>query len=114
MSSSKSNRRSERMVTSLPVRWLLRSGSVDCVASDVNADGLFLRTDVSAMPGALMQLELRLPTGPITVFGVARFVGNTLAGAGIGIELFMMGPPERRSWLGFYRSLIGQPAAVRA
>lgn len=51
-----------------------------------------------------MQLNIALPERTIALFGTARFVGRTLAGAGIGVELFIIDEDSRSVWLSYYHS----------
>jgi hypothetical protein len=53
-----------------------------------------------------MQLEVQLPDGVITMFVIARFVGKTMSGEGVGVELFLLGPEERRRWTRYYRRVL--------
>ncbi|SRR5258706_10575469 len=100
-----SRRRSERVSCAIHVRWRRAPVAVDLVARDVNQHGMFLATPATTVPNSLMHLEVTLPTGPITVFAVARFVGDTESGHGIGIELFLLDEIARRAWNANYRAL---------
>ncbi|HZS40451.1 MAG TPA: PilZ domain-containing protein [Polyangia bacterium] len=101
-------RRSERVPCSIPVRWLRRSGVRELRAGDLNAHGMFLRCpeDVKLLPEELMLLEVVLPDRVLTAFGIARFIGKSVNGYGIGLELFVMEDRTRRAWLAYYRSLV--------
>lgn len=96
-------RRSERVASALKVRWIKLPAIVEAVAADMNLNGIFLKTDVTTTPGALMQLEVELPDGPMSVFGAARFVGATQSGAGIGVEFVVIDELARTRWIAFYR-----------
>jgi hypothetical protein len=91
------------------------SGDIHAVVIDINAHGLFLRTDASIDLNMLMRMEIKLPDGPVTVIGVARFVGQNSHGRGIGVAIFAMDEEQKRRWLTHYRSLIGaRPIGSRA
>jgi hypothetical protein len=75
------------------------------VATDINADGLFLATGLEAEPGELMQLVVELPDGPLQLLGSARFVGRTQSGAGIGVEIYGISDAGRARWLAYYEQL---------
>ena len=104
--SGQARRRTKRVSTALMVVWHRRGGDVDAVATDINADGLFICTDEVIDPGALMELRLQLPTGTLQVLATARFVGRTQVGNGIGVELFMLPNHARRRWLAYYRGIV--------
>ena len=101
-------RRSARVATALPVRWLRAGRPVDAVATDININGLFLRTDTAPIESALMQLEVALPSQTVRFFGVARFVGNTAGGHGIGIEIHLIDEQARMMWNQYYRMLLAR------
>jgi hypothetical protein len=99
-------RRSRRLPTRIQVRWLRRSGSTEVVATDINRDGLFLCTKENVPPGALLQIALELPDGPLSMFVTARFIGQTQSGRGIGVEIHLVSPPDYRRFLTYYASLM--------
>jgi hypothetical protein len=104
---SRDLRRSARVSTTLVTRWHRRSGDVIGVVRDINADGLFLCTEVTAEQGALIQLVIELPEQPpLAVLGIARFVGRTHLGVGIGVELFTLSNLGRQPWVAYYRCLL--------
>lgn len=103
---SQSQRRSERFATRLTVRWMRKPHPIEIVAVDVNLHGMFLQTDETIIPNGLMQLEARLPEGTISMFARARFVGRTVSGHGIGIEIFLMDERDRANWEAYYRRLV--------
>jgi alkylated DNA nucleotide flippase Atl1 len=75
-------------------------------AADLNSDGLFLRTEMPVDLHYVMDLVIRLPAGPIEVFGVARFVGMTRYGHGVGVALHSMTKEESERWWTFYRAQV--------
>ena len=90
---------------SLPVRWIKRSGDTLTTAADINLHGMFLRaSDLSVMPNQLLQLEVELPNARLQMFAIARFVGRTESGIGIGVEIFVMEEKQQALWAAFYRS----------
>jgi hypothetical protein len=109
MFKSMSKRRSERIAVTLPVRWIRRPNDVETIAIDMNIHGMFLRTDEpSVLPGQLMQVEVKLPEGSLELFVIARFVGLTERGLGIGVEIFVMDDVARGKWANYYRALAVQ------
>jgi hypothetical protein len=99
-------RRSKRVATYIDVRWCRKTGDVAGKGTDINADGMFLQTDVEVEPGTLMELRLQLPDRELAVFATAVFVGRTAAGRGIGLEFYMMSSHTRLSWLTYYHILL--------
>jgi len=97
-------RRSDRINVALPVRWIRGKRVVELTANDMNLHGMFLRTDEETMPGALMKLEVELPGGTIALFGTARFVGTTMNGRGIGVEIYLLEDSARATWVACYRA----------
>jgi len=110
---SQQKRRSERIDVVLEVRWLRLPYPIALRAVDVNLHGLFLATDETVQPDALMQIEVVLPDGPLTMFVRARFVGRTSSGCGIGAEMFLMDEPARARWSAFYRGALARRRAER-
>jgi hypothetical protein len=110
--SGSENRRTKRVRCCVPARWMRASGDIHAVVIDINAHGLFLRTDASIDTNMLMKMEIKLPDGPVTVIGVARFVGQNTQGRGIGVAIFAMEESDKRRWLVHYRSLAGGRSTV--
>jgi hypothetical protein len=101
------NRRSPRLPVRLPARWIRRQGTSELEARDINLHGMFLSTDEPRPPGSLLQIEVTLPTGLVTLFVTVQFVGTTVSGHGMGVEIFLMSPRHRNQWTTYYRSLLG-------
>lgn len=99
-------RRSPRVPAALPVRWNRHQRTVEAVAADINEHGMFLRTSETTSPGTLLELDVVKPSGSIAMFGIARFVGATESGSGIGVEIYAISHAERRRWLEQYHSLL--------
>lgn len=102
-------RRSQRIFTALPIRWLRPDSRVEAIATSVNADGMFIcTTEAPPHVGSLIQLEVDLPDGdaPARLFVTVRFAGRrTVSGDGIGVELHLLGDDERRRWNDYYEAL---------
>jgi hypothetical protein len=79
---------------------------VDATVTDVNATGLFVRTVRPGDLGRVVTMRVQLSDGPMDVYGLVRFVGMTVAGRGMGVELLVMAAPKRRRWLRNYQSLL--------
>lgn len=105
-------RRSERLATNLPVVWIRGTRLVRAVGRDVNLHGLFLCTDETTEPGSLMRLHVTLPDLTIELFVTARFVGRTISGQGIGVEIFAGDGPSHAHWVAFYRGLAHRAQAA--
>ncbi len=103
---SQSQRRTERVPTRIIVRWMRKPYPVELVAVDINLHGMFLQTDETIMPDGLMQLEVLLPDGAVQMFVRARFVGRTVSGHGIGLEIFLMDERHRAHWDAYYRAAL--------
>ena len=105
-------RRSKRLPTRIKVRWVRRDGGIDLEATDISLHGMFLRTDYATTPGSLLQLVVMLPTRAIRMFVTARFVGSTMGGHGIGLEIFLMDELDRRAWRDYYRAQLVRSEAT--
>lgn len=103
-------RRSERIVVDIPVVWTRAGRALSCVARDLNMHGLFVCTDELVEPGSLMHLRVALPERTIDLFATARFVGRTLAGNGIGAEIFIIDDASRAFWIAYYQSKLAADA----
>jgi hypothetical protein len=77
------------------------------MALDMNIHGFFLATDETTTPGSLMRLTIALPEKTIALLGTARFVGRTVAGQGVGVEIFILDEASRSAWLSYYHSQLG-------
>lgn len=98
-------RRSERLPVELPVSWNRAGRTIPCTALDVNAHGMFLRTDEIVEPESLMHLKVQVPERVLEMFVTARFVGKTVSGHGIGVEIFLIDDVSQAHWLAFYEEL---------
>jgi hypothetical protein len=97
-------RRSPRVPCDLPVEWRRGLRTQHCRARDINLDGLFIATEVPVDLHYVMDVIVHLPSGPLEVLGVARFVGKTRHGHGIGIGVHAISNADRARWLVFYRA----------
>ena len=109
---TKANRRSIRIPIARVARWLRGDRVLMCEARDLNEHGLFLRTTERTPPNRLMRIELELPGRTVTFLGVARFLGETASGVGIGVEIFSMHPADKQAWLTFYRSMLDRAVRI--
>jgi hypothetical protein len=101
-------RRTPRVSIKIPVRWIHLPHPTCAFAANINAHGLFLVTPKQAAVGELMDLEAELPDGKLRMFAVSRYVGVTLAGHGIGAEIFAITPSDSWRWMNFYRHELGR------
>ncbi len=115
MANPTSKRRSERVTTSLPVRWIRRGNIVQLTVADINLHGMFLLTqDLSVVPGELMQIQIVLSEKTVLdAFVIARFVGKTASGCGIGVEIFVMDERQQLVWSQHYRATAQRRRAVK-
>lgn len=109
-------RRSERIRAELPVIWVRRDRRDELRTADISLEGMFLRTDELIDPGFLVHLEVTLPgENPLIVFAVTRFCGRTMAGAGMGVQFYVLSDHDRRRWQAHYRTLLRErPSAIAA
>ena len=106
MTNLKSKRRSRRVPCDVTVSWMRRGVAVPAVAADINEHGMFIRTSLAAHAGELLQLVVHLPDGALTCCVIARFVGESESGRGIGAELFVIAEGDRRRWSRHYRAAL--------
>jgi hypothetical protein len=97
-------RRSPRVPCDLRVEWRRGLRTSWCRARDFNLGGLFIATEIPVELHYAMDLVVHLPSGAIEVLGVARFVGNTRHGHGIGVAVHSITDEDRARWLVFYRA----------
>jgi hypothetical protein len=106
-------RRTERLPVELSVIWSRAGRDIPCNAVDVNAHGLFIRTEELVEPESLMHLKVRLPDRVLEMFVTARFVGKTVSGPGIGVELFLIDDLGQCHWVAFYERICVEHASTR-
>lgn len=101
---SNEERRSPRRRTLAAVRVLQGPDlGEDLVATDLSADGAFVRTPRAVLPGTRLRLALEIPTDPRAVELMARVVRATPAGVGIRFEEVSARDRARlRGHAGFY------------
>src|SRR6187200_3738580 len=81
-------RRTHRVPCDLAVEWRRGWRLVVAQARDFDTDGLFLATTHTIQLDQSMELVVTLPDGTsINLLGVARYVGVTRHGRGIGIAI---------------------------
>ncbi len=106
-------RRTPRIRCDLLVEWRRSPRIIECRARDLNVSGLFIRTEVPAALHYVMELVVHLPSGPLEVLGVARFIGNSCHGHGIGVEVHSIIDHARARWLAFYRAGLAADAGAQ-
>lgn len=99
-------RRTLRIACDLPAVWRRRPGDVEARVRDFNADGVFLATTETIPLNYVMDLCLTLPDGPLEVLAVARFVGRSRHGHGIGVAFHALAADDRKRWLAHYRAAL--------
>ncbi len=99
-------RRTERIPVQLNVTWNRGGRAIDCIACDVNAHGMFIRTDEILEPGSLMHVVAHLPEHTIDMYVTARYVGRTFSGQGIGAEIFLIDDVSQCHWIAYYEGLV--------
>jgi hypothetical protein len=75
-------------------------------ARDLNADGFFLFTLESLQLDFMMDLVVTLPDGELPVLGVARFIGDTRHGRGIGVAIHAITKEDRARWHAYHRAAV--------
>jgi hypothetical protein len=103
-------RRSARVPCDLLVTWRRGGRHLRLRAVDVSARGMMLVTDEPVTVPFVMDLVIALPTAPIEVLGVARFVGDTRHGRCVGVSLLSMSDAESAGWWTFYRAALAAAA----
>lgn len=93
--------------------WSRGGRELECAAVDINAHGMFLRTDQIVEPESLMHLRVRLPDRVVEMFVTARFVGSTVSGRGIGVEIFLIDDVSQCHWMTFYEQRRNEHASGR-
>jgi hypothetical protein len=106
-------RRTERLPVELKITWNRAGREIECIVVDVNAHGLFVRTDEIVEPESLMHLRVHLPERALEMFVTARFVGKTVSGHGIGVEIFLIDEISQCHWLAYYERLLADQARTR-
>ena len=99
-------RRTERVAVELSVMWQRGGQTTPCTALDINAHGMFLSTDHLVEHGALMRIDVQLPERTVSMFVTARYVGRTMRGQGIGVEIFLIDDVSRSHWMSFYEAAV--------
>jgi hypothetical protein len=98
-------RRTHRVACDLPVEWRRGWRLVVAHARDFDTDGLFLATAHTIPLNQTMDLVVTLPDGEqINIVGVARYVGVTRHGRGIGVAILAITDEDREKWLAHYRA----------
>jgi PilZ domain len=95
-------RRTERVNVELSVVWHRAGRRLDCRVLDINAHGMFISTDQIIEHESLMHVCIKLPEHELPMFVTARYVGRTVKGHGIGVEIFLIDDVSRSRWLAFY------------
>lgn len=107
-------RRTERFPVELSVTWTRAGRAIDCRAVDVSAHGMFLRTDEVIERGSLLHLEIKLADRVLEMFVTARFVGRTVRGQGVGVEIFLIDDVSNCRWISFYEGMCREQSRSRA
>lgn len=101
---SADRRRSPRVPCDLPVLWKRGWRTTPLRVLDLNADGVFIATSDKIDLNFLMDLVITLPDGDLSFLGVARFLGATRHGRGVGVAIHGITPEDRKRWQVFYRT----------
>jgi hypothetical protein len=106
-------RRTERIPVDIPVVWTRAGRAISLKAVDINAHGMFLRTEQVVEPESLMHLRVHVRERPLEMFVTARFVGKTASGQGIGVEIFLIDDVSQVQWVSFYERTLAEYANAR-
>jgi hypothetical protein len=105
-------RRSKRLSAYIDVKLCRKTGDVPARGTYLNADGMFLETNVPVERGAKVELRLALPDRELAVFATVVSVLRTSGRGGLGLEFYMMSSSTRLAWLSFYQSLLAREDAA--
>ena len=105
-------RRSKRLSAYIDVKLCRKTGEVPARGTYLNADGMFLETNVPVERGAKVELRLTLPDRELAVFATVVSVLRTPGRGGLGLEFYMMSSSTRLAWLSFYQSLLAREDAA--
>lgn len=105
---SADRRRTPRAPCDLPVEWRRGWKTVFGRARDLNADGFFLITPHTLALNFVMDLIVTLPDGPLAMLGVARYVGPTRHGRGIGVAIHAITKEDRARWHAYHRAALAE------
>lgn len=86
------------------MQWRRGGRTFHLRAVDLNSHGLFLKTEMPVALHYVMDLVIVLPSGPIEALAVARFVGLTRYGHGVGVALHSMTKEESERYWAYYRA----------
>jgi hypothetical protein len=103
---NQAKRRSRRISSKLAVCWLRGGKEIPALVADINLHGMFIRTELDAWRDELLEVIIQLGDGPLRMCVVARFMGNTDSGRGIGAELFLVSKNDRRRWSQHYHATL--------
>lgn len=103
---SADRRRTPRAPCDLPVEWKRGWKTVYGRAKDLNADGLFLLTPHTVELNFIMDVIVTLPDGPVPILGVARYIGPTRHGRGIGIAIHSITKDDRARWHAYHLAAV--------
>ena len=103
-------RRSARVSTELEARWLRRPWPRPARVLDVSQHGLLLETDEPYPLNHVMDIEVALPDGTVSMLVTSRFVGVCGRGHGIGTSLFAVAPEDLVRWVMFHQRLASATA----
>jgi hypothetical protein len=101
-------RRTPRAPCDLPVEWRRGWKTVMGRARDLNADGFFLITPHTLELNFVMDVIVTLPDGPVPLLGVARYVGPTRHGRGIGVQIHAIAKEDRARWHAYHRAAVAE------
>ena len=103
---SADRRRTPRAPCDLPVEWKRGWKTVNGRVRDLNADGFFMLTPHTVELNYVVDVIVTLPDGPLPLLGVARFVGATRHGRGIGVAIHAITKEDRARWHAYHRAAV--------
>jgi len=94
-------RRSSRVIGDLQGSWRRGRKTVTVRALDVSLHGLLLATEEWIGVNQVMDIELLLPDGPVSLLVTSRSVG----GGAIGVAIMIATELDQRRWVSHYHSI---------
>jgi hypothetical protein len=105
MTDGGTERRAPRFATRLPTQWRWSLVAGDVSVSNMSRGGLFLRSRETVKAGSFLQLEVKLPDGPVDLFVVVRYRTEL----GMGVAIHTVSADHQQRWLAHCEALETRP-----
>lgn len=97
-------RRTLRVTRELPAAWQRERAWIPVRVLNTSAQGLFLGTESEIVAGESIEVMVGIPGGPVSMTVIARFVGETRWGHGVGAQIVTISPADHDRWIRDYRA----------